>query len=113
MDLKKLYRDVTVLCREEIPLNDFLLYCDMAVRTFLAKYPKKYLLPKGQYSSPTSLSDSLMISGEFYNAVLYFVAGNCTLNEKQLELSEDAASNAYIKMWRENARGKHIRGDKW
>ena len=113
MELKKLYRDAAVLAKCEIPLNDFLLFCDMAARTFLAKYPKKLLLPKGQYSSPKSLADSLMISGEFYTAVLYFVAGSYLPDEKYLEEGENAASSAYIKLWRENARGKRMRGDKW
>lgn len=113
MELKRLYRDCTVLAGREIGQNDFLLYCDIAARTFLAKYPKKLLLPKGQYSSPKSLADSLMISGEFYTAVLYFVVGSFLSCEKHLKASEEAANSAYIKLWRESARGKRMKGDKW
>ena len=113
MELKKLYRDATMLARCEIPQNDFLLFADMGARTLLSKYPKKLLLPKGQYSSPKSITDTLAISGEFYNAMIYFIAGSYLSNEKYLEESGEAASYAYIKLWRESARGKRIKGDKW
>ena len=113
MELKKLYRDTLVLCQSEIPLNDFLLFCDMAARTFLSKYPKRLLLPKGQYSTPRSLDASLMISTEFYTAVLYFAMGSFLHDEKYLKMSESAANDAYIRLWRENARGKRRKGDEW
>ena len=113
MELKKLYRDTVVLCKKEIPLPDFLLWCDVGARAFLSRYPKRFLLPKGEYVTPVSLSDPLMISSEFYTAIIYFISGNYLANEGYIKNSENAASQAYLKLWREAARGKRMKGDKW
>ncbi len=113
MELKKLYRDLMLLCEREVSLADFLLYADIGARGILARYPKRLVLPKGEYSSPANISDPLMISGEFYTAVLYFAAGSILSDEKLLKKSEEEAKCAYLKLWREAARGKRMRGDKW
>ncbi len=113
MELKKLYRDAVVLCKRELSLNDFLLWCDIAARTFLSRYPKKLILPQGEYSTPRNLSDSLMIDGAFYSAVLYFVAGAICENDNYRSLGDTAAGEAYLKLWRDSARGKRMKGDEW
>ncbi len=113
MELKKLYRDAVILCKKELPLNDFLLWCDIAARAFLGRYPKKLLLPKGEYITPRSISDRLMIDTEFYNAVLYFVAGGFCADAGYRSQAEEAANAAYLKLWRESARGKRMKGDVW
>lgn len=113
MDLKKLYGDLTVLLGREIPLYSFLLYCDMGARTLLCRYPKKLLLPVGEYSPPESLSDALPIAEEFYTAVLYYVGGSARREESMLKKSEAAAEEAYRTLWRTAARGKRRKGDVW
>lgn len=113
MELKKLYRDTVILCKKEVPQHDFLLWCDMAARSFLSRYPKKLLLPHGEYISPAEMTDTLMLDEEFYTAVIYFAAGNLVSSESYLKQSETLANAAYLKLWRRSAKGKRMRGDKW
>ena len=65
MDLKKLYGELTVLCGSEIPIYTFLTYLDMGVRDFLCRYPKKLIMPHGEYVTPESLSDGLALDDSF------------------------------------------------
>lgn len=113
MELKKLYNDTVVLCKCEMPLHDFLLYCDIAARSLLAKYPKKLIMPDGEYISPEGISDALALDSEFYTAMLYFVAGSFCGSENYLRESERAAEAAYLRLWRLSARGKRMKGDRW
>lgn len=113
MELKKLYGDLTVLIGTEVPTYSFLLYCDMGVRTLLGRYPKKLLLPVGEYCPPETLSDVLPIAEEFYTALLWFIGGSVRGEENMLKKSETAAEEAYRTLWRAAARGKRRKGDVW
>lgn len=113
MELKKLYGDLTVLLGTEIPLYSFLLYCDMGARGLLCRYPKKLLLPVGEYYTPESISDALPLAEEFYTSLLYFIGGSARGDESLLKKSEAMAEEAYRTLWRAHARGKRRKGDAW
>ncbi len=113
MELKKLYSDLTVLLGTEVPLYSFLLYCDMGVRTLLCRYPKKLLLPVGEYCPPESISEALPIDERFYTALFWFVGGSVRGDADMLQKSEAAAEDAYRTLWRNAARGKRRKGDVW
>ncbi len=113
MELKKLYVDLSVLLGREIPIYAFLLYADMCARTLLCRYPKKLLLPVGEYTSPESLLDALPIDEAFYSALLYAIAGSAGGEENYTKKSDAAAEEAYRTLWRVHARGKRRKGDAW
>lgn len=113
MELKQLYKDATVLCKTEMPLPDFLLYCDMGARRYLNRYPKKLLLPHGEHIAPESISDSLALHEIFYNAMLYFIAGSFLASDACLARAENEADYAYRVLWRRAAYGKRRKGDAW
>ncbi len=113
MDLKKLYGDVTVLLKREVPIYEFLASCDLGVRTLLCRYQKKLIVGKGEYIAPEDLNSSVALDGAFYPFLLYFIIGTLCSDEKMLEKSRDEAQNAYKMLWRAAARGKHIKNDRW
>ncbi len=113
MDLKKLYGDVTVLIGRELPIYEFLSFCDTGVRTFLCRYPKKLIVGKGEYTSPDTLNASFALDGMFYTALLYFIVGSANKDAKMLEKSSAEAESAFISLWRNAARGKRMACDRW
>ena len=109
MDLKKLYKDICVLACE-MPIYSFLTYCDMFARHVIAAYGKPYAIGDGEYSTPETLSDSYAIDDAFYNAALFYIAGQASASGELLAKSEAEAQNAYRTRWRAAARGKRIKG---
>lgn len=113
MELKQLYKDLTVLCKTEMPLPDFLLHCDMSARRYLCRYPKKLLLPHGEYIAPETIGDSLALEESFYTAMLYCIAGSYLASEVYLARADAEAEDAYKTLWRRAAHGKRRKGDAW
>ncbi|MBQ5389933.1 MAG: hypothetical protein IIU58_03405 [Clostridia bacterium] len=113
MELKKMYSDLSVLIGKEIPIYAFLLYADMCAGTLLCRYPKKLLMPVGEYSAPVDISDAIPLSDLFYTALLYGIAGSACGNDSFLAKSDAAAEQAYRTLWRAHARGKRRKGDVW
>ncbi|MBE6680067.1 MAG: hypothetical protein E7598_06055 [Ruminococcaceae bacterium] len=113
MDLKKLYGDACVRLGRELPIYEFLSYVDTCVRTLLCRYQKKLLIGISEYTSPESLNSSIALDGIFYTAVLYFVLGSASGNEKLLEKCDLEAENAYRTLWKKAARGKRRVCDRW
>ena len=113
MDLRKLYKDVTVLIGRELPIYTFITYCDMAVRIFLCRYSQKLLLVSGEYVAPKNLDSSMPLKEEFYAALQYYILGMANKDDKALKESENLANSAYLSLWRKSACGKRIKNERW
>lgn len=113
MDVKKLYADLAVLTRREVPLYDFFLYCDMGARTLLAKYPKEVVLPAGEYIKPSSLGDDFAVTTEFELPMLYFLAAKASGDDALWQAGLDCAEEIYKSLWKEKAKGKQRKGERW
>ena len=70
-------------------------------------------MPEGEYVRPTSLSDGAALPDCFFYAILYFISGYATGDDGLFDASDERAEDAFRKLWREHARGKRLRGDKW
>ncbi len=113
MDLKKLYGDVCVQLKRELPIYEFLSYADTGVRALLCRYPKKLLLGRGEYTSPEDLSASVALDGAFYTSLLYFILGSANGDGATLEKSFAEAESAYKTLWKSTACGKRMACDRW
>lgn len=113
MDLKKLYGDVCVQLKRELPIYEFLSYADLGIRALLCRYPKKLLLCRGEYTSPEDLNSSIALDAAFYTSLLYFVIGSANGDGTTLEKSNSEAENAYKTLWKSAARGKRVACDRW
>lgn len=117
MTLEELYRDVAIFNKSEPPIPDFLLYYDMAVRAILTRYPKKLLIPEGEYVTPESLEEGFALPDSFFFAVFYFVCASTRIDSRICDLlfeaADDRAEKAFRSIWREHARGKRLQGDRW
>ncbi len=113
MELEQLFFDTKLLCKGELSLADFLLYYDMGVNRFLTRYPKKLLLPHGEYVRPERLEGNFVLPDCFYFAILYFIGGIFLGNEVMFADADKHAEEAYLSLWKEAARGKRLKGDRW
>lgn len=113
MELKKLYGDLTVLLGREIPTYTFLLYVDLCAQNLLCRYPKKLILPVGEYVPPRTLAEALPLADAFYTALLYAIAGSVVEKDAWITKSDTAAEEAYRSLWRADAKGKRRKGDAW
>ncbi len=113
MDLKKLYRDVSVLLGKEIPIYTFLTYFDMGARALLCRYGKKLLIGKGEYTTPETLDSSAVLDVAFYTSLIYYVAGMACGDEAMIKKSDSEANGAYILLWRQSAKNKTRKCDRW
>ena len=113
MDLKKLYADICIRLKREIPIYEFLSYTDTGIRAFLCRFSKKLLLGRGEYTSPENLNSSVALDEVFYTALLYFILGSINADEKMLKKSESEAESAYKTLWKRVAVGKRRACDRW
>lgn len=113
MTLEELYEDVNIFCKGELTVPEFLLYYDMAVTRYLARYPRLLLMPEGEYVRPESLSEGVCLPDCFYHALTYYISGYFLANDALFDASDDRAEDAFRTLWRAHARGKRIRGDTW
>ena len=113
MDLKKLYKDTLVLLGKEIPIYTFLTYFDMGARALLCRYPKKLLIGKGEYTTPETLDSSAVLDVIFHTSLIYYIAGMVTGDAELIKKSEYEASGAYITLWRQTAKNKTVKCDRW
>lgn len=113
MELKQLYKDLTVLIGTEIPLPVFFVHCDLCARRYLRRYPKKLLLGAGEYISPENINDALAVDESFYGAVLYAIAGSYLGDAAYAARADGEAEDAYKALWRKSVRGKRRKGDAW
>lgn len=113
MELEQLYYYITLVCKQEPSLPDFFFYYDMAVRRFLARYPKKLLLAHGEYKKPTSLSEGFALHERFDMPIIYFVGGSLAGYEQMVDDADRLADEIYLSLWKDAARGKRLKGDRW
>lgn len=113
MELEQLFFDTKLLCGGELSLAEFLLYYDMCMRRYLTLYPKKLLLPHGEYVRPERLEGSCDLPDSFYFAILYYISGIFLENAAMFADADKHAEKAYLALWKEAARGKRLAGDRW
>lgn len=113
MDLKKLYKDITVLCGRELPVYTFLTLCDMCAGALLCRYPKNIVVGKGEYITPENLESSFSVDSAFYTAVVCHIIGSINNDGEKLKQSETEAEKAYLSLWKRAAHGKRKKCDRW
>lgn len=113
MNLKKLYAAVVGEVDEDLTLYRFLFAVDMAMGALLCTVPQAVLLCGGEYRAPETAEEQLCLSAPFRIPFITYLCGYLQKDEAQMQRAKELADRAYLSLWRERAKGKRLKGEKW
>lgn len=113
MNLKKLYAALLGSVDRELELYRFLFAVDMTVGALLSAAPKSYVLCGGEYRAPETADDALDIAAPFRIPFIAYLCAYLQKDDAKMKEALALADRAYLQLWRERAKGKRLKGEKW
>ena len=111
MSILEIYEKVTLVT--PIEQRRFFSYLDDSVAEIESTFGRFIFEPGATYSPPTSLEDDFAVLPLYHGAIVDNILFLSTQSEMFKSESMRKAKEAYLKYWRDGAKGKKVKKARW